>query len=459
MRLAGVEPHLDLSGRSSSFAHVYVDPNGGRAIYMSRGATAEVTPGDVESTYRPVIEASATVSTEVSQLPLRAARRVLEIARRAGARTVVDLDVPLHDAVPVLGSREELEAVLRLADLLKPSLAATRGLASTDDPEGAAREIAGRFGVPAVVITTGEKGCVVRVDGSTLVSPAGQVSVLDTTGAGDAFLGGMLAALHHGLGWEDAARLGNACGAHCCEKVGAFPGAAAAARARVLELYASLGGTPFELPEAPTAPSAQRESLERFLGVAVRELEAAARGMDRGAIESAARLILRAEGKGGRLHVTGVGKPAHVARYGAALLSSVGTPTTFLDAGEATHGSVGQIGPEDVLVAVSRSGETRETLAAVAAAREMGARIVAVCGEPGSHLAQQADVTIEARVSEEGGPLGLAPRSSFLAEALALQALSVLLEEAKALGPSEYRKRHPEGALARRARDLAREGS
>ena len=452
MKSLGIRTHLDLSGRASSFAQVYVDSEGGRAIYMARGATGEVTPEDVDTLHRSVIERSAIVSTEVSQLPLPAVRRVLEIASEAGARTVLDLDVPLEEAVPVLGTREDLEEVLRLADVVKPSLGATRGLVSSQDPEAVAREIAQRFNAEAVVVTTGAAGCVVRVGETTLSVPTIEVEAVDTTGAGDAFLGGLLAGMHYGLGWEDAARLGNACGTCCCEQVGAFPETGEAARRRILDIYRTIGGSPFAIASVEVEPTAASDALERFVAVAARELDGVVRGIDRAALQEAADLIVEAEAKGGRVHVTGVGKPEHAARYAAGLLSSTGTPATLLHATEAIHGSVGQIREGDVLVAISNSGETQELLACVSTASAMGSRIIAVCGSPSSPLARAAEVVVPAAVTEEGGPLGLVPRTSFLAEALVLQALSVLLQERKGLSREEYRRRHPAGALGRRAR-------
>ena len=104
MERLGIAHRIDLGGSASSFAQVYVDPSGARAIYMARGATGEYTPDEVESQHRSVIGDAAVVTTEISQLPLATVKRVLELARAAGARTVVDLDVSLADAVPALGS-------------------------------------------------------------------------------------------------------------------------------------------------------------------------------------------------------------------------------------------------------------------------------------------------------------------------------------------------------------------
>jgi arabinose-5-phosphate isomerase len=151
------------------------------------------------------------------------------------------------------------------------------------------------------------------------------------------------------------------------------------------------------------------------------------------------------------VHVSGIGKSAHVAAYAAALLASTGTPATLLDGSEATHGSVGQLRPGDVLVALSNSGETAEIVACARAARALGARLVALCGARDSSLAREAEVVLPVSVEREGGPLGLAPRASVLAQTLACAALSVALQAAKGLTRQDYALRHPAGTLGRRA--------
>ncbi|MBJ18831.1 MAG: SIS domain-containing protein [bacterium] len=258
-----------------------------------------------------------------------------------------------------------------------------------------------------------------------------------------------------GLAIEDAAKLGNACGAACVERVGAFPDEADALRARVIEIYdgaaprderwpaRSGAGTTEEVPGAAGC---------RVLDVAARELAALAERHDGASIEVAAALIEAAEASGKRVHVTGVGKPEHVAHYAASLLASTGTPTTFLHATESLHGSLGQIVPGDVVIAISNSGGTSECLLAVEAIRGYGGRVIAVTGGLASPLAEAADVTLDAGVKEEGGPLGLAPRASVAAEILVLAALGAVLQERRGLDRQEYAARHPAGALGKRAR-------
>jgi len=375
---------------------------------------------------------------------------VLELARACGAQTALDLDVPLRDAVPGLGSLEQLHAALGLADLIKPSRAALAGLVEGDDPAQLARALAQKFGARAVALTVGAEGSVVWADERLVRAPAARVRALDTTGAGDAFLGGLLAARVRGLDWEAAARLGNACGAACCERIGAFPRDPVRDRARALELFRELGGPALDWPEP--GPLDVPSEVELFLEVARAELAGAAGRFDRRACALAAELILAAEEAGGRVHVTGIGKPEHLARYAASLLSSTGTPATFLHATEATHGSVGQLRAGDVLIAISNSGSTRELLAAIDAAHGLGARLIAVTGDAASPLAARAEAVLEARVEREGGPLDLAPRASILAATLVLAALSVELQSRRTFDRADYAARHPAGALGEKSR-------
>ena len=296
--------------------------------------------------------------------------------------------------------------------------------------------------------------------------------MVDTTGAGDAFLGGLLVGLARGLELRrPPARLANACGAACVEQLGAFPEDREAALARVRELYA---GPPLELGGAGPSRRAPRRGAKgassgaakargsasagaaaRALAafdVALEELAALRGRLDPAAFAAALALVDASRAKGGRVHVTGIGKPEHVARYAASLLSSTGTPATFLHGTEVVHGSAGQVVAGDVVIAISNSGETRELLAAVETVRKLGARLVAVTGDPASSLARAADVVLDAGVAREGGGLGLAPRASVAAELLVLAALSAALEEAGGFSRGDYHARHPSGALGKKSR-------
>ena len=243
-------------------------------------------------------------------------------------------------------------------------------------------------------------------------------------------------------------------GAACVEKLGAFPDDPAAARERILELY--------DGPAFPLRPLPERrrsigdegavEEVESFLEVAVGELAALRERLDPSSFEAAVALVRACETEGGRMHVTGVGKPEHVAHYAASLFSSTGTPATFLHATEVVHGSAGQILAGDLVIAISNSGETGEIRAAVEVVRRMGAHVLAVTGRPDSWLGRHADATLDAGVGREGGGLGLAPRASIAAEILVLGALASALERLRDFTVSDYNLRHPGGQLGKTSR-------
>ncbi len=165
--------------------------------------------------------------------------------------------------------------------------------------------------------------------------------------------------------------------------------------------------------------------------------------------KDAVALVLEAQSKGGRVHVTGIGKPAHVANYAASLLSSTGTPAYFLHGTEAVHGSCGQLVEGDVVICISNSGETSEMKSTVLAIKNNGCHIIGISGNPDSWLAKHADVHLLAHVSREGGPMNRAPISSVIVECMVLQGLGVVLQSNRKLTAQEYVKRHPGGALGR----------
>jgi ribokinase len=239
MDRAGIERDLILVEDATSLAEIFVDAEGARSIYMARGATGTTTARHLREAHAAFVARASIVTTEVSQLPLAAALEAQALAREAGADCWVDLDVPTADALAHLGTADELDALLRGATVLKPSKAALPDWtgASDDDPLALARAVRERFGVGAVVVTAGDRGCAVCTGDDELTRAAPAIRALDTTGAGDAFLGGLLVAVRCGLPWPEAAALANACGAACCEQIGAFPEDPERAAARVRELF------------------------------------------------------------------------------------------------------------------------------------------------------------------------------------------------------------------------------
>ncbi|MEY3202470.1 MAG: hypothetical protein RIR70_2020 [Pseudomonadota bacterium] len=152
----------------------------------------------------------------------------------------------------------------------------------------------------------------------------------------------------------------------------------------------------------------------------------------------------------GRVVVCGIGKSGHIARKIAATLSSTGTPAYFVHAAEAAHGDLGMITRDDVVIALSNSGESGELLAIVPLIKRLGGQLIAMTGNAQSTLARQADVHLDAAVKEEACPLNLAPTASTTA-ALALgDALAVALLDARGFGKDDFARSHPGGALGRR---------
>ncbi len=161
----------------------------------------------------------------------------------------------------------------------------------------------------------------------------------------------------------------------------------------------------------------------------------------------ACRLILDSKG---RVVVTGMGKSGHIGGKIAATLASTGTPAFFVHPGEAQHGDLGMIQPQDVVIAISNSGETGEILTILPIIKRMGAKLIALTGNPKSSLAQQADAHLDAGVAKEACPLNLAPTSSTTA-ALALgDALAVALLKTRNFTPEDFARSHPGGKLGRR---------
>ncbi len=162
---------------------------------------------------------------------------------------------------------------------------------------------------------------------------------------------------------------------------------------------------------------------------------------------AACRLCL---GCSGRVVVTGMGKSGHVGGKIAATLASTGTPSFFLHPAEASHGDIGMITRQDVVVALSNSGETAEILALLPHLTRLGVPVIAMTGNPGSTLATAAAVHIDVSVEEEACPLNLAPTASTTATLAMGDALAVALLEARGFTRDDFARSHPGGSLGRK---------
>ena len=189
------------------------------------------------------------------------------------------------------------------------------------------------------------------------------------------------------------------------------------------------------------------QQLDDYIRIIKSELEDTLSNLNIKNYKEATHLIHQAEDKDNRIHITGIGKPSHVARYIASLLSSTGTPTYFLDGTEAVHGSCGQLKEGDVVICISNSGETEEMKSTVRAVKSNNCSVIAVTGVKNSWIDLNADTTLWASVSKEGVTLNRAPRASIISEVIVLQGLSIVLQSYKNLTPQQYIKWHPGGSL------------
>lgn len=152
----------------------------------------------------------------------------------------------------------------------------------------------------------------------------------------------------------------------------------------------------------------------------------------------------------GRIVVSGMGKSGHVARKVSATLASTGTPAFFVHPAEARHGDLGMIQAEDVVLAFSNSGETEELSTIAPHIKRLGAKLIAVTGNPDSTLAKLADVHLNAAVKTEACPLNLAPTASTTAALAMGDALALVLLDLRDFSAEDFARSHPGGSLGRR---------
>ena len=152
----------------------------------------------------------------------------------------------------------------------------------------------------------------------------------------------------------------------------------------------------------------------------------------------------------GRVVITGMGKSGHIGRKMAATMASTGTPAFFVHPAEAAHGDLGMIVDNDVVVAISNSGESDEIAAIIPALKRKDITLVCITARPDSTMARHADIHITASVSKEACPLGLAPTTSTTAVMALGDALAVVLLRARAFTPDDFALSHPAGSLGKR---------
>ncbi len=188
-------------------------------------------------------------------------------------------------------------------------------------------------------------------------------------------------------------------------------------------------------------------SAMRTIGTEVAGLRQLRRLLGNGLGKSFAEAVRLIRGRTGRVVVTGVGKSGHIGNKLAATLASTGTPALFVHACEASHGDLGMITAEDVVLALSWSGETREMAAIVSYAKRFSVPILALTARPNSALGRNADVVIRLPAAAEACPHGLAPTTSAMLQMAVGDALAVALLEARGFTAQDFGIFHPGGRL------------
>ncbi len=195
-----------------------------------------------------------------------------------------------------------------------------------------------------------------------------------------------------------------------------------------------------------STPSQLRESALRTLQIEQAAIGGLQAKLDE-SFDHACQLMLACQG---RVVVTGMGKSGHIAGKIAATLASTGTPAFFVHPGEASHGDLGMVTSDDLVLAISNSGESGELTAILPVLRRLGAPMIAMTGGLQSTLARYADLVLDCSVAREACPLNLAPTASTTAQLAMGDALAVALLDARGFRPEDFARSHPGGSLGRK---------
>jgi arabinose-5-phosphate isomerase len=220
------------------------------------------------------------------------------------------------------------------------------------------------------------------------------------------------------------------------------------------------------LPVSDTSPVHAARSVAmgaQALAIEAQALAALEQRIKGPMADAFARVVSLVLGCRGRVVVMGMGKSGHVGRKIAATLASTGTPAMFVHPAEASHGDLGMVTPQDVVLAISNSGESEELSAILPVLKRLGVTTVAITGRAGSSLALHAEAVLDSAVALEACPLNLAPTASTTAQMALGDALAVALLDARGFKEADFARSHPGGALGRKllthVRDVMRSGA
>jgi arabinose-5-phosphate isomerase len=188
------------------------------------------------------------------------------------------------------------------------------------------------------------------------------------------------------------------------------------------------------------------EAANEVFDIEVRAIQDTQVGLGAG-FNAACDLVL---GCAGRVVVVGMGKSGHIAGKLAATLASTGTPAFFVHPGEASHGDLGMITPQDLIIAISNSGETPEILTLLPILKRIGVNLIVMTGGASSTMAKQADAVLDVGVAREACPMNLVPTASTTAALVMGDALAIAALQARGFSEQDFARSHPGGVLGRR---------
>lgn len=205
--------------------------------------------------------------------------------------------------------------------------------------------------------------------------------------------------------------------------------------------------------------TSSKNTLERarqVLEIEAQEISSLANRLDEHFV-NAVQLILHCDG---RIVVSGMGKSGHIGRKLASTFASTGTPSFFMHPAEASHGDLGMITSNDVVIFLSNSGKSDELLSILPVIKRIGAKIISITGNSNSELAQESEIHLSAHVSQEACPLGLSPTASSTASLALGDALAICVLDQRAFTAEDFARSHPGGSLGKRqivrVRDIMR---
>ncbi len=205
-----------------------------------------------------------------------------------------------------------------------------------------------------------------------------------------------------------------------------------------------------------TSPKNTLARARQVLEIEAQEILSLANRLDDHFV-SAVQLILHCDG---RVVVSGMGKSGHIGRKLASTFASTGTPSFFMHPAEASHGDLGMITPNDVVIFLSNSGKSDELLSILPIIKRIGAKIISITGNSDSELAKESEIHLSAQVSQEACPLGLSPTASSTASLALGDALAICVLDQRAFTAEDFARSHPGGSLGKkqviRVRDIMR---